>query len=147
MHACVLKELNAEIVDDLGIIYLNSQEFSEIPEDWKTINVKPEFKRLESESIKVSLNSVIVKLLETIIKKLKSGHLENYVSQMECISFSEKKFLIHLPTFLEDISNIVMSIHGNLECIKISRRHLISCHVKGLLHKIRMYEVGGFILA
>ena len=45
MHPRVLKEMAEMIVDALVIIYQTSLDSGEVPEDWKTANVTPLFKK------------------------------------------------------------------------------------------------------
>uniref|UniRef100_A0A4W3J3H8 Reverse transcriptase domain-containing protein n=1 Tax=Callorhinchus milii TaxID=7868 RepID=A0A4W3J3H8_CALMI len=68
----VLKEVAAEIVDALLLIFQNSLDSGTVPVDWKVANVTPLFKKDGREKMgnyrPISLTSVVGKILESIIR-------------------------------------------------------------------------------
>jgi len=68
----MLKDLVDEIAPALVIIFQRSLQYGEVPEDWKTANVTPIFKKgskAERGNYRpVSLTSVCCKLLESILR-------------------------------------------------------------------------------
>jgi hypothetical protein len=75
----MLKELVDEIAPALVIIFQRSLQYGEVPEDWKTANVTPIFKKgskAERGNYRpVSLTSVCCKLLEFILRDKMMQHL------------------------------------------------------------------------
>ena len=75
----MLKELVNELVPALVIIFKRSLEYGEVPEDWKTANVTPIFKKGAKADPgnyrPVSLTSVCCKLLESILRDKMMDHL------------------------------------------------------------------------
>jgi hypothetical protein len=75
----MLKDLVDEIAPALVIIFQRSLQYGEVPEDWKTANVTPIFKKgskAERGNYRpVSLTSVCCKLLEFILRDKMMQHL------------------------------------------------------------------------
>ena len=78
----VLKELAAEIAPCLQIIFCSSYETGTVPEDWRTANVSPIFKKGEkykaSNYRPVSLTCIVSKLMEHIITSSIMSHANKY---------------------------------------------------------------------
>uniref|UniRef100_A0A8C3BA48 Reverse transcriptase domain-containing protein n=1 Tax=Cairina moschata TaxID=8855 RepID=A0A8C3BA48_CAIMO len=80
MHPRVLRELAGVIAEPLSIIFERSWRTSEVPEDWRTANVTPVFKKGRKEDPgnyrPVSLTSVPGKVLEQLVLDAVSKQLE-----------------------------------------------------------------------
>ena len=76
LHPRVLKEVAAETVDPLVIIFQNSLDMGKVPVDWKMLFKKGGRQNMGNYR-PVSLTSVVWKVLESIIKEAISGHLES----------------------------------------------------------------------
>ncbi|KFP03429.1 hypothetical protein N300_11055, partial [Calypte anna] len=81
MHPRVLKELAAVLTKPLSIIYQQSWLTGGIPEDWKTADVIPIYKKGQKDDLgnyrPVSLTSVPGKLMEQIILSAIMQYLHN----------------------------------------------------------------------
>ena len=68
----ILKEVADEISVPLSLLYNKSMKSSQLPNDWKTANVVPIFKNgSKGEPVNyrpISLTSVVVKIMERVIK-------------------------------------------------------------------------------
>ena len=77
----VLKELAEDIAPLLLMIYRKSLDTGEVPEDWRTANVTPAFKKgqkYQAENYRpISLTSVCCKIVEHVITSQIMNHGEN----------------------------------------------------------------------
>ena len=80
--AKLLKLAPAEVSQRLTIIFKNSMRNTGVPEDWKTANITPIFKKGDRSDPRnyrpVSITSITCKLLEHIIKSAIYSHLETF---------------------------------------------------------------------
>ncbi|CAM5075120.1 unnamed protein product [Natator depressus] len=80
LHPRELKELADVIAEPLAIIFENSWQLGEVPDDWKKANVVPIFKKGKKEDPgnyrPVSLSSVPGKIMEQVLKESILKHLE-----------------------------------------------------------------------
>ena len=76
----MLQELVDEVAAPLGNIFTKSMEEGLVPEDWRTANVTPIFKKgqksLTANYRPVSLTSVPGKVMEKVIKETLTSHLQ-----------------------------------------------------------------------
>jgi hypothetical protein len=109
----LLQNLIEEVAPALKIIYERSLEEGEVPEDWKTANVTPIFKKgVKSDPGNyrpVSLTSVCCKLLESIIR----DDIVHHLLQNELLRSSQHGFMANkscttnLLEFLETLTSAV----------------------------------------
>eukprot|EP00061_Rhincodon_typus_P003357 g19893.t1 len=80
LHPRILKEIAEEMVEVLVVIFTESLESGRVPEDWKTANVTPLFKKGVRQKTRnyrlISLTSIIGNILESIVKDEISEYLE-----------------------------------------------------------------------
>uniref|UniRef100_A0A4W3JB62 Reverse transcriptase domain-containing protein n=1 Tax=Callorhinchus milii TaxID=7868 RepID=A0A4W3JB62_CALMI len=80
LHTRVLKEVAAEIVDALLLIFQNFLDFGTVPDDWMIANITLLFKKGGRQKMgnhrSISLTMVVAKILESIIRNVILGHLE-----------------------------------------------------------------------
>ncbi|CAM4469255.1 unnamed protein product [Lepidochelys kempii] len=80
LHPRVLKQLVDVIAEPLAIIFENTWQSGEVPDDWKKADVVPIFKKGKKEDPgnyrPVSLTSVPGKIMEQVLKKSILKHLE-----------------------------------------------------------------------
>ncbi|CAM4394715.1 unnamed protein product [Caretta caretta] len=80
LHPGMLKELADVIAEPLAIIFENSWQLWEVPDDWKKTNVVAIFKKGKKENpgnyTPVSLTSVPGKIMEQVLKESVLKHLE-----------------------------------------------------------------------
>jgi hypothetical protein len=109
----LLQNLIEEVAPALKIIYERSLEEGEVPEDWKTANVTPIFKKgVKSDPGNyrpVSLTSVCCKLLESIIRDDIVHHLlQNKLLRSSQHGFmANKSCTTNLLEFLETLTSAV----------------------------------------
>ncbi len=76
----LLQELESELVEGLVLIFQRSIDTGVVPEDWKSANVTPIFKKGAKSDPgnyrPVSLTSICCKLSESIIRNVLMAHLE-----------------------------------------------------------------------
>ena len=81
IHPHILKETASSVCIPLSMIFNESLEIGETPEDWRNANVTPIFKkgnRNDPANYRpVSLTSQVCKVLESIVKEQIFEHLEN----------------------------------------------------------------------
>ena len=72
LHPRILFEVRNEIAKGLNIIFNYSLQNHQVPQDWRTGNISPIFKKgIKTEASNyrpISLTSILCKLLESIIK-------------------------------------------------------------------------------
>ena len=77
----VLNKLAEDIAPLLLMIYQKSMDIGEVPEDWRTANVTPAFKKEQKNQAKnyrpISLTSVCCKIMEHVITSQIMNHGEN----------------------------------------------------------------------
>jgi hypothetical protein len=111
----MLKDLVAEIAPALVIIFQRSLQYGEVPEDWKTANVTPIFKKgskaVPGNYRPVSLTSVCCKLLESILRDKMMQHLldNNLLNQSQHGSMPGRSCCTNLLEFLEKATEVIDS--------------------------------------
>ncbi|CAM4567275.1 unnamed protein product [Lepidochelys kempii] len=112
-HLRVLKELVDVIAEPLAIIFENSWQSEEVPDDWKKANVVPIFKKGEKKDPgnyrPVSLTSVPGKIMEQVLKQSILKHLEERkVIRNSQHGFTKgKACLTNLIAFYDEIAGSV----------------------------------------
>ncbi|CAM4670924.1 unnamed protein product [Lepidochelys kempii] len=113
LHLRVLKELVGVIAEPLAIIFENSWQKRDVPDDWKKANVVPIFKKGKKEDPgnyrPVSLTSVPVKIMEQVLKESILKHLdERKVIRNSQHGFTKgKSCLTNLIAFYDEITGSV----------------------------------------
>ena len=81
IYGKILKEGSDSIALALYLIFNRSLNFCELPEDWKIAHVVPVFKKGSKDDVgnyrPVSLTSLVVKILEKLLKSRIENHLED----------------------------------------------------------------------
>ncbi|CAM5121123.1 unnamed protein product [Eretmochelys imbricata] len=113
LHPRVLKELAAAIAEPLAIIFENSWQSGEVPDEWKKANVVPIFKKGKKEDPgnyrPVSLTSVPGKIMEQVLKEsiLKHLHERKLIRNSQHGFTKGKSCLTNLITFYDEITGSV----------------------------------------
>ena len=107
----LLKKLKENLAEPLTIIYNRSLQECEVPTDWKKANITPIFKKGSKQSPgnyrPISLTSIPGKILESIVKREITKHLEqnNLIYETQHGFRSGKSCLTNLLEYLEYVSN------------------------------------------
>ncbi|KAL7631154.1 UNVERIFIED_CONTAM: hypothetical protein RMT77_018543 [Armadillidium vulgare] len=92
VYGRILKEGSSSIAKALYLIFKRSIVFGEVPEDWKTAYVVPIFKKGSKEDLgnyrPVSLTSLVVKILEKLLK----SHIEKHLDDNKILYNSQHGF-------------------------------------------------------
>ena len=153
IYAKILKEGNNSLSVALSILFTRSMSHSEIPDDWKSANVVPIFKkgsRKELENYRpISLTSLVGKLLEKIVKDGIQEHLDQHklILDSQHGFRTGKSCLTNLLEFLEyatshvdkgeDIDVIYLDFSKAFDKVPHQR----------LLHKLKLHGISGYILS
>ena len=151
IHPHVLKEAASSICIPLSMIYGDSLESGETPEDWRTANVTPIFKKGDRNNPAnyrpISLTSQVCKVLESIVREKVIEHLnDNNLLAEEQHGFREgRSCLSNLLTTLEDWTSIL----DNRDCVDVayldfSKAFDLVSH-KHLLLKLQKHGINGQI--
>ena len=109
----LLQELENELAPALTLIFRRSIEYGEIPEDWKTANVTPIYKKGAKADPgnyrPVSLTSVSCKILESIVKDTMMDHLlrKNLLSPSQHGFVPGRSCCTNLLEFLEKTTEVI----------------------------------------
>ncbi|CAM5101769.1 unnamed protein product [Eretmochelys imbricata] len=111
LHPRVLKELADVIAEPLAIIFENSWQSGEVPDDWKKANVVPIFKKGKKEDPgnyrPVSVTSVPGKTMEQVLKESILKHLEERNRNSQHGFTKGKSCLTKLIAFYDEITGSV----------------------------------------
>ena len=151
IHPHILREAASSICVPLSMIYEDSLEVGETPEDWRTANVTPIFKKGDRNNPAnyrpVSLTSQVCKVLESIVRERVIEHLNsNNLLSEEQHGFREgRSCLSNLLTTLEDWTSIL----DDKDCVDVayldfSKAFDLVSH-KHLLLKLKNYGINGQI--
>ena len=92
IYGRILKEGSSSIAKALFLIFKQSITFGEVPDDWKTAYVVPIFKKGSKGDLgnyrPVSLTSLVVKILEKLLK----GHIEKHLDDKKILYDSQHGF-------------------------------------------------------
>ena len=119
--ACTLKRCSKALAPLLKLVFEKSVNSGTIPPEWKTANVTPIYKKGDkcspSNYRPISLTSLVVKILETVIKRQLVGHLEtNGLLLNSQYGFREKRScLTNLIQFYDEI----MQNFNNHDCMDV----------------------------
>ena len=87
IHLKVLRELAEQLTKPLSIIYQQSWQTGEVPEDWRLGNVTPIYKKGRKEDPgkyrPVSLTSVLGKVMEQITQNAITRHMQDNQGQAQ----------------------------------------------------------------
>jgi len=114
----LLREIQEELVHPLRILFTKSLRNGLIPEDWRTANVTPIFKKGSRNQVDnyrpVSLTSQVSKIMESLIRDAIVSHLEQF--KLLCASQhgfrSGNSCLSNLLTFLDEVTRSVEEGHS-----------------------------------
>ena len=145
----VLKTLATEIAPILTRIFKSSIETGEVPEDWRTANVAPVFKKGEhyepSNYRPVSLTSVPCKILEHIIVSTVMNHLEsnNILSPRQHGFRRGRSCETQLLEFTEELTETMENCGQTDIVIMNFAKAFDKVNHSLLLHKLHHYGVRG----
>ncbi len=105
----LLQELESELVEGLVLIFQRSIDTGVVPEEWKSANVTPIFKKGTKSDPgnyrPVSLTSICCKLLESILRDVLMAHLERnkLINQSQHGFMPKKSCGTNMLEFLEKV--------------------------------------------
>jgi hypothetical protein len=109
----MLQELEGEIAPALTLIFQRSIQEGEVPDDWKSANVTPIFKKGSKADAgnyrPVSLTSVCCKMLESILRDSMTDHLEknNLLSASQHGFVKGRSCCTNLLEFFETVTEVI----------------------------------------
>lgn len=148
-----IKDFSKELIPALSIIFNRSLETSTLPDDWRTANVTPIFKKGSKGKVSnyrpISLTSAICKILESLIKDLIVDHLTSH----KLLNTSQHGFMngkscsTNLLEFMETIIlNLDSGVPSDIVYLDFAKA-FDKVPIKKLLLKIRSLNVSGKVLA
>ena len=151
MRPHLLRETAATITEPLCIIFKDSLQTEQIPDDWRKANITPIYKKGDrndpSNYRPVSLTSQVCKIMESIIKEEIFEHLtdHNLLNDGQHGFRNGRSCLSNLLTTLEDWTNIL----DDRDCIDVAyldfRKAFDLVSHKHLLLKLDSYGINGKI--
>ena len=147
----LLKELESEIASPLTLVMRRSVEDGHVPEDWRTANVTPIFKKGSKHSPAnyrpVSLTSVCGKILESIIKDEIMSHLNRHglLRKSQHGFMSKRSCTTNLLSFLERVTEAVDTGEAVDVIFLDFAKAFDKVPIQRLLLKVKGHGIGGQI--
>ena len=110
IYPLILKECASILCKPLTVLFNKSLQLSEVPNDWKTANITPIFKKGSKSSPAnyrpVSLTSVVGKIMESCLRDAVVEHLEKngLINDTQHGFRAHRSCLTNLLEFLEDVT-------------------------------------------
>ena len=145
----LLQELVDVISSPLATVMRKTLEDGSVPDDWKTANVSPIFKKGAKHDPAnyrpVSLTSVCCKMLEAIIKDEVVSHLERYklIRSSQHGFIQGKSCASNLLSFLDKITVAADNSEAADVVFLDFAKAFDKVPVKRLLRKVRAHGIGG----
>ena len=145
----VLKELAEDIAPLLLMIYRKSLDTGEVPEDWRTANVTPAFKKgqkYQAENYRpISLTSVCCKIMEHVITSqiMNHGENNNILYPLQHGFRRGRSCETQLIEFIDDLSsNLQKNQQTDVLNMDFAKAFDKVCHSL-LVHKLHHYGIRG----
>ena len=149
----LLKSVTEQISTPLSTIFKKSLEEGVVPEDWRTANVTPIYKKGGKASVgnyrPVSLTSVLCKVMESLLKDALMKHLlqNNIINASQHGFMKKKSCLTNLIEYLDVLTKLVDEGHSvDVVYLDFSKAFDKVPHAR-LLEKLAACGVGGRLLA
>jgi len=146
-----LKEIAKEVCHALTIIFRKSLDQGEIPDDWRTANVSPIFKKGSRSKVSnyrpVSLTSQVSKIYESILRDAIMEHLvKNQLLRDSQHGFLRgRSCLSNLLTFLDKVTDCVdKGIDVDVIFLDLAKAFDKVPHTR-LMNKVRAHGIQGLI--
>jgi Reverse transcriptase (RNA-dependent DNA polymerase)/Endonuclease-reverse transcriptase len=150
--AVVLRELAEYVADPLVKVYEKSLATGEVPEDWKTANVTPIYKKGKKSDPAnyrpVSLTSISCKILESIIRDDMVDHLvrNGLIEDSQHGFVAGRSCCTNLVEFFDKISEL-LDQGGKADAIFLDfAKAFDKVPHKRLLEKLKAVGIGGHVL-
>ena len=149
MHLRVLRELREVLADPLANLFKLSLDTGILPSEWKLGNVSPIHKngsrQIPGNYRPVSLNSVVGKVMEQLIRDAVTDHLVTNELLTSCQhGFTKGRSCITQLLATLDYWTEVMDRGGDLDAIYLDfSKCFDSVPHERLLHKLRKYGIQG----
>jgi hypothetical protein len=145
----VLKELASTIAPILTVIFKRSYETGEVPDEWRTANVLPIYKKGQKNDAAnyrpISLTCISCKLLEHIITSsiMRHANTHNLLYQLQHGFRSMRSCETQLIEFVADIANVTQKgAQTDIMIMDFSKAFDKVGHVK-LVQKLHHYGIQG----
>ena len=153
MSPRLLKEISHVIVNPVKVIFQKSIDSGLVPEDWRTANVCPIYKKGKRNATEnyrpISLTSQLGKLLETMIRDVMVHHLESF----NLIRDSQHGFrrgrscLTNLLVFLDNVSRGI-DVGHSMDIIYLDfAKAFDKVPHQRLLEKVKSHGIRGKLLS
>jgi hypothetical protein len=152
IHPMVLKSCAEAVAGPLSRIYQESFDSGTVPNDWKTANITPIFKkgsRSEPSNYRpMSLTSICCKILESLIRRSLTAFLEekSFISNKQHAFVKGRSCLANLLECFESWTRALDEGYG-VDVVYLNyKKAFDSVPIKRLIQKLRMYGLHGKLL-
>ena len=152
IHPYILAEAAQELAEPITILFKKSLSSGKLPNDWKSANVSPIFKKGSKSAVNnyrpVSLTCILCKLMEKLVREVILNHLieNNIITQHQHGFVPGRSCTTQLLEALDDWTNIIDE-NGSIDIVYMDfQKAFDSVPHRRLIQKLEASGIGGNIL-